>query len=57
MFKPSGGPDGPLFWPPPLTLASPGWWLGIGDGLVRFSAGLEHPDDVVEDLLSALDEV
>jgi O-succinylhomoserine sulfhydrylase len=31
--------------------------LGIGDGLVRFSAGLEHPDDVVEDLLSALDAV
>jgi O-succinylhomoserine sulfhydrylase len=29
--------------------------LGIGDGLVRFSAGLEHPDDVVEDLLEALD--
>jgi len=28
--------------------------LGIGDGLVRFSAGLEHPDDVVEDLLAAL---
>jgi O-succinylhomoserine sulfhydrylase len=31
--------------------------LGIGDGLVRFSAGLEHPDDVVEDLLSALEAV
>src|SRR6516225_7185841 len=30
--------------------------LGITDGLVRFSAGLEHPDDVVEDLLAALDE-
>ncbi|MFL5066348.1 MAG: PLP-dependent transferase, partial [Xanthobacteraceae bacterium] len=29
--------------------------LGITDGLVRFSAGLEHPDDVVEDLLAALD--
>jgi O-succinylhomoserine sulfhydrylase len=29
--------------------------LGISDGLVRFSAGLEHPDDVVEDLLAALD--
>jgi len=29
--------------------------LGIGDGLVRFSAGLEHPDDVIEDLLKALD--
>ena len=31
--------------------------LGIGDGLVRFSAGLEHPDDLIEDLLTALDEV
>jgi O-succinylhomoserine sulfhydrylase len=29
--------------------------LGITDGLVRFSAGLEHPDDVVEDLLAALE--
>jgi O-succinylhomoserine sulfhydrylase len=28
--------------------------LGIGDGLVRFSAGLEHPDDVIEDLQAAL---
>jgi len=31
--------------------------LGIGDGLVRFSAGLEHPDDVIEDLLGALEAV
>ena len=31
--------------------------LGIGDGLVRFSAGLEHADDVAEDLLAALDAV
>jgi O-succinylhomoserine sulfhydrylase len=31
--------------------------LGIGDGLVRFSAGLEHPDDLVEDLLAALEKV
>ncbi len=31
--------------------------LGIGDGLVRLSCGLEHPDDVVEDLLAALDAV
>lgn len=29
--------------------------LGITDGLVRFSAGLEHPDDVCEDLLNALE--
>jgi O-succinylhomoserine sulfhydrylase len=31
--------------------------LGIGDGLVRFSAGLEHPDDVLEDLVTALEAV
>jgi O-succinylhomoserine sulfhydrylase len=31
--------------------------LGITDALIRFSAGLEHPDDVVEDLLCALDAV
>jgi O-succinylhomoserine sulfhydrylase len=28
--------------------------LGISDGLVRLSAGLEHPDDLIEDLLTAL---
>jgi O-succinylhomoserine sulfhydrylase len=31
--------------------------LGISDGLVRFSAGIEHPDDVIEDLLTALEAV
>ena len=31
--------------------------LGIGDGLVRVSVGLEHPDDIVEDVLAALDAV
>ncbi len=31
--------------------------LGISDGVVRFSAGLEHPDDVVGDLLAALEKV
>jgi O-succinylhomoserine sulfhydrylase len=30
--------------------------LGIGNGLIRFSAGLEHPDDLIEDLLTALDK-
>jgi O-succinylhomoserine sulfhydrylase len=28
--------------------------LGISDGLVRLSVGLEHPDDIVEDLITAL---
>ena len=31
--------------------------LGISDGMVRLSCGLEHPDDVCEDLLHALDKV
>ena len=31
--------------------------LGIGDGLIRFSAGLEHPDDLIEDVLTALEAV
>ena len=30
--------------------------LGIGDGLVRLSVGLEHADDIIEDLLAALDK-
>ena len=29
--------------------------LGISDGLVRLSAGLEHPDDIARDLLVALE--
>jgi O-succinylhomoserine sulfhydrylase len=31
--------------------------LGIGDGLVRLSAGIEHVDDIIEDLTAALDKV
>jgi O-succinylhomoserine sulfhydrylase len=31
--------------------------LGISDGMVRLSCGLEHPDDLCEDLLAALDKV
>jgi len=30
--------------------------LGISEGFIRFSAGLEHPDDLIEDLHAALDE-
>ena len=30
--------------------------LGISDGLVRLSCGLEHPDDLVDDLMAALKE-
>ena len=29
--------------------------LGIGDGLIRYSAGLEDPDDLAEDFAAALD--
>ena len=28
--------------------------MGIGDGLVRMSIGLEHPDDIVADVARAL---
>mgnify|MGYP003336696468 CR=1 FL=1 len=31
--------------------------LGITDGFVRFSAGLEHPDDIVTDIVEALKAV
>lgn len=29
--------------------------VSIGPGLIRISAGLEHPDDIVEDIMQALD--
>ena len=31
--------------------------LGISDGMVRLSVGLEHPDDLIEDVLTALKAV
>jgi O-succinylhomoserine sulfhydrylase len=31
--------------------------LGISDGFIRFSAGLEHADDLIEDLVQALEQV
>jgi O-succinylhomoserine sulfhydrylase len=30
--------------------------LGISDGFIRFSTGLEHPDDLIEDLHAALEQ-
>ncbi|MBV8921664.1 O-succinylhomoserine sulfhydrylase [Bradyrhizobium sp.] len=30
--------------------------LGISEGFIRFSAGLEHPDDLVDDLYAALEQ-
>jgi len=31
--------------------------LGICEGFIRFSAGLEHADDLIEDLAQALEKV
>ncbi len=31
--------------------------LSISDGLVRVSVGLEHPDDIIEDVIAALEKV
>jgi O-succinylhomoserine sulfhydrylase len=31
--------------------------LGIGEGFIRYSAGLEHMDDLIEDLFAALETV
>ena len=31
--------------------------LGISDGMVRLSVGIEHPDDLVADLERGLDAV
>jgi O-succinylhomoserine sulfhydrylase len=31
--------------------------LGISDGMVRLSCGLEHPDDIIEDLITSLTAV
>ncbi|MHB0771185.1 O-succinylhomoserine sulfhydrylase [Bradyrhizobium sp. 5.13L] len=31
--------------------------LGISEGFIRFSTGLEHPDDLIEDLTAALEKV
>ncbi len=31
--------------------------VGISDGMIRLSVGLEHPDDILEDIYQALDSV
>jgi O-succinylhomoserine sulfhydrylase len=31
--------------------------LGIGEGFIRYSVGLEHKDDLIEDLVTALEKV
>ena len=42
--------------PPPTSASAPEQRaaLGIGDGLVRISVGLEDPDDLLADILQAL---
>ena len=54
-----GGPESMVTHPASTThaglLAAELVEAGIGPGTVRFSAGLEHPDDVVADLVAALD--
>jgi O-succinylhomoserine sulfhydrylase len=30
--------------------------VGITPGLIRISVGLEHPDDILDDILQALDK-
>jgi methionine-gamma-lyase len=31
--------------------------MGIGDGMVRLSIGVEHPEDLIADLQQALEKV
>jgi len=31
--------------------------MGVSDGLVRLSVGLEHPGDLIDDLMQALERV
>jgi cystathionine beta-lyase/cystathionine gamma-synthase len=31
--------------------------LGVGDNLIRVSLGIEHPEDIIEDIEQALDRV
>jgi methionine-gamma-lyase len=33
------------------------YWSLMGDGVFRFSVGIEHPDDIIEDLAQALDSL
>jgi cystathionine beta-lyase/cystathionine gamma-synthase len=33
------------------------YWNLMGDGVFRFSVGIEHPDDIIEDLAQALDSL
>jgi cystathionine beta-lyase/cystathionine gamma-synthase len=56
-----GGPETLVTHPATMTHASMSpedrAAAGVGDGLVRLSAGLEHPDDLVADVGHALDAI
>jgi cystathionine gamma-synthase len=51
-----GGVESLIEVPGPMTHASvAGSPLEVPDDLVRLSVGIEHPDDLIEDLARALD--
>ena len=53
-----GGPETLVVHPPTMTAATllpeERAAMGIGDGMIRMSVGLEHADDVVADIAQAL---
>jgi cystathionine beta-lyase/cystathionine gamma-synthase len=55
-----GGPETLVVHPPTMTAATlrpdERAAMGIGDGMIRVSAGLEHPDDLIADFARALAE-
>ncbi|MCI0344032.1 MAG: PLP-dependent transferase, partial [Chloroflexi bacterium] len=54
-----GGPETLVTHPPTMTAATltpaERAAMGITDGMIRVSVGLEHPDDIVADVLRALE--
>lgn len=54
-----GGPETLVVHPPTMTAATlrpeERAAMGIGEGMIRVSIGLEHPDDIVADFRQALD--
>jgi cystathionine beta-lyase/cystathionine gamma-synthase len=55
-----GGPETLVTHPPTMTAATlrpeERAAMGIGDGMIRVSAGLEHPDDLIADFAQAFKE-
>ena len=56
-----GGPETLVVHPPTMTAATllpeERAEMGIGEGMIRTSVGLEHVDDVVADFRQALDTI